>query len=80
MLAARLSGVQLRVLGAHGLEGQDQLVRRRLGMLSTHRRIIASPPPAELARLHWLGREAAAILEGTASGLSLRALDVLARS
>ena len=52
---------------------------RTLGMLSTHRRTLAVPTPAALARLHWLSREAAGILEGTASGLSLRALDVLAR-
>ena len=52
---------------------------RTLGMLSTHRRTRAVPTPIELARLHWLSSEAAAILEGTASGLSLRALDVLAR-
>lgn len=52
---------------------------RTLGMLSTHRRLVRTPEPAELDRLRWLGREAAGILEGTASGLSWRAIEVLAR-
>jgi hypothetical protein len=52
---------------------------RVLGKMSTHRRTAGAPSLTELDRLRWLAREAAALLEGTASGLSWRAIEVLAR-
>jgi GAF domain-containing protein len=52
---------------------------RLLGMLSTHRRVIKVPDHAELDRLRWISREAAGVLEGTATGLSWRAIELLAR-
>lgn len=52
--------------------------QRPLGVLSTHWRQAVAIGRPELERLRWLAREAAGILEGTASGLSLRAIEVLA--
>lgn len=53
--------------------------QRLLGVLSTHWRTAMAIGGPELERLRWVAREAAGILEGTASGLSLRAIEVLAR-
>ncbi len=53
---------------------------RLIGVLSTHQPFVGSPPSDRLVRLRWLCGEAGRILDGTGSGLSERALDVLARS
>ncbi len=53
--------------------------RRLIGMLSTHQPFVGTPQPDRLNRLRWLCREAGRILDGTGSGLSERALEVLAR-
>ncbi len=52
---------------------------RLIGMISTHQPFVGSPEPDCLNRLRWLCREVGRLLDGTGSGLSERALDVLAR-
>lgn len=52
---------------------------RLLGMLSTHWRAPRTPDLAKLKRLEWLAQQAARILEGTASPLTVRGLEMLAR-
>lgn len=51
-----------------------------LGMLSTQRSSIGAPEPVELMRLEWLSRQVADVIEGTASGFSIRAIEIHART
>ncbi len=50
------------------------------GVLSAHRRTVGRPAPDELGRLEWLARQAADVMEGTASQLAVRAVEVLGRN
>lgn len=73
--AAVLDAGALSVVSVPILERGGRLI----GMLSTHRRTAGRPLPAKLKRLEWLSQQAGRIVEGTASPLMIRGIEMLAR-